>query len=95
MAGSMMKTVVVKVKNGTTMETLRGPLDLRKFGVVQVRRSSEILFDEEAQMFYIKMLEPELQHLNDNLSETFFDTYELAVDHEIELINTARKLGVL
>jgi hypothetical protein len=90
-----MKKIVVKASGGMIMETLRGPLDLRKMGPVTVRRSSEILFDEEAQSFYIHFLEPQLERFNLELRSLFFDTYELAVDEEVERINTARKTGVL
>lgn len=86
-----MKTQVIKFKDGQA-ETLRGGfLDLRKLGEITVRRSSEIEFDEHEQMHYIRLLEPALEHLNDGLRNLFFATYELAVEHEVALLNEMRK----
>lgn len=91
----MPKTQVFKAKGGI-METLhKGFLDLRELGPVSMRRSSEILFNETEQKFYIKFLEPELEYLNNMMSEVFFDTYELAVEREIKVINCARLNGIL
>lgn len=86
----MKKTQVFKVKNGT-METLhKGFLDLRKLGPITMRRSSEIEFDENTQKFYIRFLEPELEWMNETQREFLFDTYELAVEEEVRIINQAR-----
>jgi hypothetical protein len=89
------KSQVFKAKGGI-METLhKGFLDLRKLGPVSMRRSSEILFNEIEQKFYIKFLEPELEYLNNMMTEVLFDTYELAVEREIKVINRARLEGIL
>jgi hypothetical protein len=91
-----LKKIVVKAKGGIMMETLRdNDLDLRKFGEVSVRRSSEIQFDEANQKFFIEFLEPQLKERNPEFRTKFFDTYELAVCKEVEVINEARKSGVL
>ena len=91
-----MKKQVIKfsgnIFNGSKAETLRGGLlDLRKMGEVTLRRSSEIEFDETAQMHYISLLEPTLDHLNPTLRQMFFHTYEQAVEFEVKLLNYARK----
>jgi hypothetical protein len=72
-----------------------GPVDLSKLGAVSVHRSSEILFDEPAQKFYIHFLEPKLQHLNEAYRSSLFPTYRNAVDAEIVAINKARLSGIL
>lgn len=85
---------VVKAKNGTVTTLLdSGPVDLSKMGKVSVTRSSEILFDEEEQMFYIKFLAPELGFYNTFYRSLFFKTYKQAVAEEIKLINGARING--
>jgi hypothetical protein len=89
------KTQVFKAKGGS-LETLhKGFLDLRQLGPISMRRSSEIEFDEVYQKFYIKFLEPELIQFNEEYRTIFFDTYELAVEKEIEVINAARLAGIL
>jgi hypothetical protein len=75
-------------------ETLRGgSMDLSKMGDISVRRSSEILFDENQQKYYVSLMEPKLLYMNKDLREKFFDTYELAIDHEVKILNRARKNG--
>lgn len=91
----MRKTQVFKALGGQ-METLhKGFLDLRTLGNVEMRRSSEIKLDPNAQKFYIEFLEPELLQFNPQYREVFFDTYELAVEEEVRFINEARLNGVL
>lgn len=86
---------VVKFKNGIA-ETLRGgPIDLSKLGKISVRRSSEILFDEEQQKYYIHFLEQDIpDYVNEHYRKVFFNTYEDAVKQEIIVINTWRKDGI-
>lgn len=89
------KTQVFKAKFGQ-METLhKGFLDLRKLGEVKIRRSSEILFDEDKQKFYIHYLEPSLASFNPEFRSVFFDTYEQAVDREVQFLNECRLTGKL
>ena len=89
------KSQVFKAKLGS-METLhKGFLDLRELGNITMRRSSEIEFDPVYQKFYIKFLEPELTQFNEQYRTIFFDTYELAVEKEVEVINAARLSGIL
>ena len=91
-----MKKQVIKFSGnlftGSKAETLRGGLlDLRKLGDTEMRRSSEIEFDSESQLFYIRLLEPTLSYLNADLRGMLFPTYEDAVDFEVKLLNYARK----
>lgn len=80
--------------DGSIGETLRGgPVDLAKMGEISVRRSSEIMFDEQAQQYYVCFLESQLLHHNEQLRKELFDTYELAVAHEVEILNKERRLG--
>lgn len=91
----MAKTQVFKARGGQ-METLhKGFLDLRTLGQVSIRRSSEILFDEDEQKFYIKFLEPRLESYNSEFRSKLFNTYELAVDAEVTFLNECRLTGKL
>ena len=91
-----MPSQVIKAMNGK-METLMdsGPVDLASMGDISVRRSSEILFDEAEQKFYIRFLEPALTFLNEEIRTEFYATYKLAVESEIAQINSYRMLGIL
>lgn len=81
--------------DGSIGETLRGgPVDLSKMGAISVRRSSEIKFNEDKQRYYIEFLEPKLLHMNKEMAEYLFTTYEFAVDHEVITLNRLRKQGV-
>ena len=84
---------VIKFKHGVGKTLRGGPVDLAKMGRISVHRSSDIRFDEDRQKYYIHFLEPALESCNHIY--TGFSTYEDAVAREIEVINYARKVGIL
>lgn len=87
---------IIKFLNGQAQTLLdSGPVNLAELGPISVHRSSEILFDEGDQKFYIHFLEPALVEMNAWMRDLYFPTYKQAVDYEINVINSARKLGIL
>lgn len=90
-----MKTQVFKARGGT-LETLeKGFLNLAQLGEVEVRRSSDIKFDAKQQQWYIHLLEEKLQGWNSQIRDFFFETYQDAVDFEVEFLNNCRLDGLL
>lgn len=87
---------VIKFLNGQAQTLLdSGPVNLAELGPIAVHRSSEILFDESVQKFYIHFLEPALDYLNEIIRFEFYPTYKAAVEDEVKQINAYRKLGIL
>lgn len=91
----MQKSQVFKAQGGR-LETLeKGFLDLSRLGPVEVRRSSDIKFDDKQQQWYIHLLEVKLQSWNPQIRDFYFDTYQEAVDFEVEFLNNCRLDGLL
>lgn len=85
-----MKQVITIDPSGHVQTLLKGPVDLSKLGNISVRRSSDIMFDEDVQKFYVNFLDSDLQHMNAKARTMLFDTYEEAVAYEVERISEFR-----
>lgn len=103
-----MNEQVIDFEECGEMSCLRPPagkgIDLRALGPVTVERTSEILFDEAAQMFYIKLLKDgtivrrhwllnttNIVPTSHGISDTaFFRDYEDAVAAEIAYVRWLR-----
>lgn len=66
-------------------------LDLRQFGKVSIRRVSEILWDEDEQNWYVRIIDGPLEH---TILDQRFDDYDEAVEAEISFLNEKRREGV-
>ena len=104
---------VISISPNGALEALRAKkgqgLDLRQFGQAEVKRVSEILFDDKAQKFYVSFLEGQLagRILTPALytaatgkptaalpGKMLFDDYEDGVAAEVEVLDALRKSGM-
>lgn len=98
-----MKSMVLTFDNdGACQHTLKDSFfDTRFLGKRNVQRMSEILFDDLRQKFYVTFLDISLIDynngssflLNEHYELCMYDTYELAVEAEIDFINKFRLQG--
>lgn len=91
----MPKSQVITARGGKLETLTKGFLDLSRLGPVEIRRSSDIRFDTEHQRWYVHLLEEKLQGFNSQIRDFFFDTYEEAVEFEVEFLNNCRLDGLL
>jgi len=83
-------------------------VDLREFGKAKIERASEILFEEDLQKWYVKILVGAFEglvltknvfsefcpHINVSYAKNvlYFDDYDTAVAHEIEFLDSIRSI---
>lgn len=95
-----MKQMVINFEqDGSVQHTLKDSFFDTRFlgGRRAVERMSEILFCDESQKFYIQFDKEGPFHgyipRNNDGSKMLFDTYEAAVEYEVETINNLRLQG--
>lgn len=100
----MNNITVAVASNGELQYTLQEQHFSTDFiiGHRSIKRMTEILFSENHQKFYIRLLEPKLIAFNHNTDTIYdkntkeyalFPTYKAAVDYEIIFVDNYRKLG--
>jgi hypothetical protein len=98
----MKQNVIKFLPDGSVQHTLKDSFfDTRFLGKREVYRMSEIVFNEEKQKFFI-YFDEKIKKFNGGWRQyqemgmvVYFDTYEAAVEKEIELINEYRKKGLV
>ena len=86
------KQVIRISPDGTASTIANSLIDLRLLGSVKIDRVSDIKFDESTQMWRIQFdcrrIDPTGDYgLQDKVSGLSFDTYQEAVDKEVEVLN--------
>lgn len=81
----MKKMVISCFPNGHVEHILKDTFFNPKLGRRSIKRITDIVFDEEAQKFRIKFLELPIT------INQLFDSYEEAVEYEINFINDLRE----
>lgn len=91
MVEKSLKHVIQCMPDGSIQMTLKDK-ELKPFnGHRQIDRMTEILFDETLQKFYV-LWRFSRRGITDQPMQ-LFDTYEDAIDYEVQMINKARLTG--